>query len=155
MKLLKFEELSAQISEIRRATDGRTVATSDRARRWTLEDWIRAEFEFLHPAPCEVAESDGAITIRAEVSDFSAEDLKVSVEPFRLAIVGKKQTWAKQKGETQRSAQLRPHRLLRILDLPVEVDPAKAGAAIRNGILEVIMPKAAVTAKIELKSRAA
>ena len=155
VKLLKFEELFAQISEIRRAADGRAVASGDRARRWTLEDWIQAEFEFLHPAPCEVAASDGAITVRAEVSDFRAEDLKVSVEPSRVAIVGEKQSWKEREDKTRRSAELRPRRLLRVLDLPTEVDPAKAQAVVKNGILEVIMPKVAAAAKTGLKSRAA
>jgi len=155
VKLLKFEELSAQIGEIRCATERHAVASSDRARRWNLEDWIQAEFKFLHPAPCEVTASNGAITVRAEVSDFSAEDLKVSVEPSRVAIVGKKQP-AKERGdEAKRSAEFRPRRLLRVLALPAEVDPAKAQAVVKNGILEVIMPKVAATPKVERKSRAA
>lgn len=155
VKLLKFEELSAQIREIRHATEHRAVESSDRARRWDLEDWIWAEFKFLHPAPCEVTESDGTIIVRAEVSEFSAKDLKVSVEPSRLAIVGEKQTWEERRDETKNSAELRPRRLLRVLDLPAQVDPAKARAAVKNGILEVIMPKTAAIPKVEPKSRAA
>lgn len=125
VKPLKFAELSAQISEIRLATAHRAVASSDPARRWNLEDWIQAGFEFLRPAPCEVTPSDGAITVRAEVSEFSAEDLKVSVEPSRVAIIGKKQAWKERGDETRRSAELRPRQLLRVLDLPTQVDPAK------------------------------
>jgi HSP20 family protein len=64
-----------------------------------LEDWVRAESEMLHPLHLRMAEKDDALTIEAEVPGFSANDLEVSLEPWRLTISGKKETKEEQKGE--------------------------------------------------------
>src|SRR5207244_3615905 len=45
------------------------------------EDWLKAEAELLHPVHLDIAESDEAITVRAEVPGFSARALEMVLAP--------------------------------------------------------------------------
>ena len=40
-----------------------------------LSDWLQAESEILHPLHLEIAETDEALTVRAEVPGFTAKEL--------------------------------------------------------------------------------
>jgi HSP20 family protein len=117
----------------------------DRNGRWTgheLEDWFRAESELLHPVRLEIAESDDNLTVRAEVPGFSAEELEISVEPRKLTIAGKYET----QEETRRGRTIYSERcgqeILRVVDLPAEVNSSKVNAILKDGILNIELPKA-------------
>lgn len=120
-----------------------------------LEHWFEAESEILHPAHMKVNETEDALTIQAEVPGFNTNALQVSVEANRLTISGKKET---SKEEKKRGKPIYEEHcsseLLRMIDLPVAVDSAKATATLKNGILELTFPKAAQTknSQIEVKS---
>jgi len=121
-----------------------------------LDDWFKAEAELLHPVHLEVAESDDSVHVEAEVPGFDAKDLEVSVEPRRLTISGKKQsTEESKKGKTIYKEQC-SNQILRVVDLPAEVDKAKVTATLKNGMLSLALPKAAAAkagaAKVEVKA---
>lgn len=120
-----------------------------------LDNWFEAEAELLHPAHVNINESEGALTIEAEIPGFDAKDLQVSLEPRRLTISGKKETSKedKKKGKTIYKEQCSSE-LLRVIDLPAEVDATKATATLKNGVLELSVPKAAQTkaARVEVKA---
>jgi HSP20 family protein len=120
-----------------------------------LENWFKAEAELLHPVHMNITENDGTINVQAEVPGFSANELQVSVEPQRLTISGKKETTKedKKKGKTIYQEQCSSE-LLRIIDLPAEVDATKATATLRNGMLELSMPKTiqAIAKRVEVKA---
>jgi HSP20 family protein len=108
-----------------------------------LEHWLRAESEMFHPLHFVMKESDKALTIRAEVPGFAAKDLEVSVEPRRLAISGKRETKEERaKGAAVYREQC-SDQIFRVLDLPADVDPTKTTAKLKDGILELEIPKAA------------
>jgi HSP20 family protein len=54
-----------------------------------VEDWLKAESEFLTPVALEVSETDSELTVRAEVPGFEEKDVEVVAEPYRLFITGK------------------------------------------------------------------
>ena len=56
------------------------------------ENWLKAEAELLHPVHLDIAESDEAVKVRAEVPGFSPKDVEIRLEPHRLAITGKRET---------------------------------------------------------------
>ena len=103
--------------------------------------WFRAQAELRHPVHLNIADSDDTLTVRAEVPGFKPNELEVSL---RLAISGKKET-----GKDDKKKERIIYReecsseFLRTFDLPVEVDPARATAKLKNRILELNMPKAA------------
>lgn len=120
-----------------------------------LDDWFKAESELLHPVHIDVAESDGDLTVRAEVPGFTAEELEVSVEPQRLAITGKRETKEERKDKKTLYTERCSDRVMRVVDLPVAVDPDKAAATLKDGVLELTIPKAASARKIQIESKKA
>jgi HSP20 family protein len=120
-----------------------------------LDDWLQAESEVLHPVHLEVEETDGALTVRAEVPGFESNDLTINVEPRRLTISGKRETNKEQKkGKTIHREQCSDE-ILRSVELPSEVDASQATATLKNGILELHMPKVAKAGptRVQVKAR--
>lgn len=109
-----------------------------------LENWFNAEQQLVHPAHINIAESDNALHVQAEVPGFEPNEIEISLEPARLTICGRKQAnqEQQQKGKVVYK-ELCSSELLRVIDLPSEVDPEKTKATLKNGILELEMPKAA------------
>lgn len=121
-----------------------------------LEHWFKAEAELLHPVHMNVFESDNALTVKAEVPGFNANELEVSLEPHRLTISGKKETSKEEKKKEKTVYQERcSTEILRIIDLPAEVDAAKTRAILQNGVLELTLPKAAQTKSTRVEVKAA
>ena len=113
-----------------------------------LEDWLQAESEFLHPVHVDVAESDDGLTVRAEVPGFRGEHLMVGVEARRLTIAGKREAEEERRNEKTIYRESCSDQILRVIELPAEVVAGKAAATLRDGVLELKMPKAASAKKI-------
>jgi HSP20 family protein len=129
----------------------------DNNGRWfgrDLEDWFRAESELLHPVHLEMTESDDNLTVRAEVPGFSANELVINVEPNKLTIVGKHEAQEERKKAKTIYAERCAKEILRVVYLPAEVDSSKASATLKDGILNIELPKAvhAKTVRIEPKA---
>ena len=107
-----------------------------------LEDWLRAEEQLMRRVPVEVRENATQITVRAEVPGFTVHDIQVSVEPSSLLISGKAEEQREEKDERTVFAECSSRQFYRWLDLPAEVDPAKATATLKDGILELDLTKA-------------
>lgn len=114
--------------------------------RWLgheLEDWFRAESELLHPVHLEITETDENLAVRAEVPGFTDKELTIDVEPRRLTIAGKHEAQEEsKKGKTVYSERCAKE-ILRIVQLPAEVDSSKVNATLKDGVLNIEMPKAA------------
>jgi len=109
-----------------------------------LDNWLKAEAELLHPVHIDLKESHSSLNVTAEVPGFEAKDLQISLEPGRLTIAGKRESQKeeKEKGRTIYSEQCSDE-ILRVVDLPAEVDIAKTTATLKNGVLSLKMPKIA------------
>jgi HSP20 family protein len=68
--------------------------------------------------------------------------LKVSLDPWRLTISGQKETKEEEKKDNVAYQERSSEQLLRVIDLPSEIDSAKARATLKNGLLEITIPKA-------------
>lgn len=136
--LNRMQELNEAIA--RRAYD--LFERRGRQRGRDLEDWLQAESELLQPCRHDLRESDEAIVLRAEVpGSFTPEQFQISVEPRRLMISAEREvTVIRGDGKGSHEALAR-QRLLRVHDLPEEVDPSKSTATLDGETLEVRMPK--------------
>jgi HSP20 family protein len=105
------------------------------------DDWFHAEAEVFHSAHLCVFESDNALAVCAEVPGFTAEELEVSVEPHRISIAGKREVSHHKRFRKIVYSEPCSDQIFRALSLPVEVDPKKATATLKGGILELAMPK--------------
>lgn len=121
-----------------------------------LEHWLTAEAELLHPVHVNISESGNALHVSAEVPGFNASELEVSLEPHRLTISGRRDSNKEQrkKGQIVYSERCSSE-LLRIIDLPAEIDAAKTTATLKDGILELDMPKGAQAIGTRVEVRAA
>jgi HSP20 family protein len=121
-----------------------------------LDDWFKAEMDLLHPVHVQVAEAGDNVEVQAEVPGFNENEIEVSVEPGRLTIVGRRETNTRKekKGKTI-YAESCSNQILRIVDLPVSVDAGKATATLKNGVLQLTMPKAAKAREIQITPKAA
>jgi len=107
-----------------------------------LDHWFKAEAELLHPVHVQISEADNVVRVQAEVPGFATKDLEVSVERHRLTITGKKESVEEsKKGKTVYKEQC-SNEILRVVDVPAEIDAAKATATLKDGILSLSLPKA-------------
>jgi HSP20 family protein len=120
-----------------------------------VENWLQAESELLHPVPIDVSKCGEDLRVRAEVPGFTVRDLEVSVEPHRVMIVGKREA-KEEANETKTIYTERPSdQVLRVVDLPEAIDPEKVSASLKDGVLELTMPKAAPPRRVKIEPKAA
>ena len=119
------------------------------------EDWLKAEAELLHPVHLDIAESDEAVTVRAEVPGFSAKELEIRLAPRRLAITGKRQTKQEQSAENTVYSERCVDQVFRLVELPAEVNPEKAAATLNEGVLQLAIPKVTLTRSVKAQGRGA
>jgi HSP20 family protein len=158
IKLLPGSDLLDRVQDISNSVARRAFEIfEDRGRAFghDLEDWLRAESELLHPIHLDIAESDDAVTVRAEVPGFSAKELEVGVEPRRLTISGKREANEEGKGKKTIHTEHCVNHIFRTIDLPAQVDSSNVKATLKNGVLELSMPKAAVARKVRVEQEAA
>jgi HSP20 family protein len=149
-----FEEMGETIDAISRRAfeifegDGRLIGHD-------LENWFKAEAELFHPVHLNVTESDDSISVKAEVPGFNENELQVTMEPDRLTISGKRETSKEEKkGKTVYSEKC-SNEVFRVVGLPSEVDTDKVTATLKDGTLELTMPKAAKARAIQIRPQAA
>lgn len=120
-----------------------------------LEDWFKAEGEVLHPVHVNVSETDVSVNVKAEAPGFTAKDLEISIEPQRLTITGKRETSKEEKkGKTVYSEKC-SDQILRIVELPSEIDADQVTSTFKNGVLELNMPKVAKVRTVPTQSKSA
>lgn len=126
------------------------------AHGFDREDWLTAQSEIVVNIPVDVIETETEIIVRADVPELSENDLEVRVAPQSLCIAGKQQTAeSKPEGEKTVYSEWHSRQIFRLLDLPSEINPDSATAALENGILEIKLLKVATGRKIPVRSRAA
>ncbi len=109
---------------------------------YELEDWFRAESELLRPVPVDLKDNNDRYILTAEVPGFKPTDIKISAEANRIIVEGKIDEATEEKKEETVFSERRRNHFFRSLNLPAKIDPDKVTASIKNGILEIILPKA-------------
>lgn len=107
-----------------------------------LENWLEAESELFERTPISIKESAEGVTVLADVRGFTPKELEVDLEPMRVTIIGSRQSQSERKTHASSSTEKRTSRLLRSLQLPIEIDTRHASARYRRGILELDVRRA-------------
>lgn len=109
------------------------------------EDWFQAESELLRPVSVSTSESEDRVSVRANVFGFEPRELRVSVEPRRITILGKKEpSTAETEGGKIEYIDWYPDQLLQIVDLPTDVIPERSVVELQSGMLKFELPKATI-----------
>jgi len=93
----------------------------------------------------EVVEREGQLVVRADLPGMTKEDVKVEVMPDSITIQGERKVEKKEEREGCYYGECHYGSFYRAIPLPEGVDTAGATAEFRKGVLEVVMPRMAVT----------
>jgi HSP20 family protein len=104
--------------------------------------WGRPLAEMAALAPSvDVIDREDEVVVRAEVPGFRKEDIDVSVSGTMLTIKGESKTEEKEEKGDYYRCEISRGAFARTLALPAEVDESKARAEMKDGMLELTLPK--------------
>jgi HSP20 family protein len=117
---------------------------------WPFQHKLAAPFEGKAPR-VDLVERDDDILIKAELPGVDKRDLEISLTSTTVSIKGTTHHEEKEeKGDYYRS-EISRGSYSRTLALPVEVDEEKAKATLKDGVLELTLPKAEKAKKRTVK----
>ena len=89
----------------------------------------------------EVAESDGEVTVKMEIPGVEKDQVQLTVSDDALTVRGETRKETEERKKRYYRQEIRYGSFQWTVPLPVEVDAAKASATLKNGRLEVTLPK--------------
>lgn len=92
----------------------------------------------------DVVDNEKEYVVKADLPGLTAKDVEVRVTDEQVTIKGE---YSEQKEEKNKNYVLRERRsgsFLRTIPFGVAIDPDKAKATFKNGVLELVLPKAEV-----------
>lgn len=106
---------------------------------WPL---MRPSTLFTQRAPAvDLIDRDEDVVVRAEVPGVRKEDLKVSLYANAVTIEGHTESEEEEKRTDYYRREMTYGDFSRTVELPTEVDAAKAQATMKDGVLEIQIPK--------------
>lgn len=105
----------------------------------------------------EIGETEKEFHVSAELPGLTEKDVNVSIEDNVLSISGEKKEEKDEKKKNYHLYERSYGSFSRSFTLPENVDADKISATVKNGVLEILIPKKAVepkkVKKIEVKSK--
>ncbi len=138
---MRWEMQAVQLAIARRAFELFEKRNREHGHDW--EDWFQAESELLRPVSITTLDSVDRLSLRANVFGFGEQEISVSIEPQRIVILGKKEVVP---AETK-AVDWYPDQIMRVIDLPAEVDPDGAVVELQTGLLKFELPKVVKTVR--------
>lgn len=104
---------------------------------------FRAEFEGMFEGlpRIDMVDKGDVLTVRAEMPGVNKEDLDILIAGDRLTIEATRKFKEEEKDDTYFRNEMAYGRIYRTLQLPVAIMGDKAKAELKDGILEIILPK--------------
>ena len=91
--------------------------------------------------PIDVTETDGTLSVTAELPGINKSDIRIEIEDNYLQIEASIDDKLKDEDEGYLLRERRTGSFKRTLKLPVEVDTANSSSDYKNGILKITLPK--------------
>jgi len=118
---------------------------------WSLEPFFHGEIRWPAMPTVDVAETDGEFKLTAELPGMDEKNVEVTLTNNVLTIKGEK-TEEKEEKQPEYHVQERHYgRFERQFPVPAGVDAAQISATFKNGVLTVVLPKAAEAKQPEQK----
>jgi HSP20 family protein len=89
----------------------------------------------------EISETENEVIVRADLPGFSKEEVSVNATENTLTIEAKRKEKKEEKGERFYRIERKIGSLRRTVSLPVEIDAERAKAKMKDGVLEIVLPK--------------
>lgn len=113
-----------------------------------VDDWFQAESELVTSVPVGLLETPEALKVNTMLPGYRAKDIEIHVEPQCLFISG-------QRKKTSNGSEQHSEQVFRSIDLPARIDPERVKAMLRNGELEIELPKAREEKKVAFAAKVA
>ncbi|MCC7203056.1 MAG: Hsp20/alpha crystallin family protein [Nitrospirae bacterium] len=117
-------------------------------RRW--QALKRAE-EWASAPKLDVYEEGNDIIVKAEIVGMDKNEIEISLEGNILSLKGEKKKEEKVEDKDYTYSERYFGSFTRTIELPVEVQGDKVSANLRNGVLEIRLPKSEAAKKKEVK----
>jgi HSP20 family protein len=108
-------------------------------RRFGLERPFPEAESFLPSV--DVIDRDDEVVVRAAIPGYKKEDIEISVSDSMLTIKGETKTEEKEEKGDYYRCEITQGSFSRMVELPAAVDDAKAKATMKDGMLELTLPK--------------
>lgn len=117
-------------------------------RRWPMHvawptHYLSSMFkdEYLRAPSLDVIDRDNEVVVRAEVPGIDKKDIDISLTDTLLTIKGESRKESKQEKGDYHRREISTSSFSRSVSLPGSVDASKAVASLKDGVLEVTLPK--------------
>ncbi len=111
-------------------------------RRWMRPALWQRPFAELPAFPgVDVIDREDEVVVRAEVPGYKKEEIEISVADSLLTIKGETRAEEKEEKGDYYRCELSHGAFSRSIDLPAGVDDTKAKASMKDGVLELTLPK--------------
>ena len=105
----------------------------------------------MHAPSMDVIDKENELLIRVELPGVDKKDLDVSVTDNILTIKGSSSFEAKEQKDNYYSSEIKKGSFSRSVTLPTNVDGTNMKANLKNGLLELSMPKTKKTKRKSIK----
>lgn len=106
--------------------------------------------EFKVPA-VDVIDRDNAVVVRAEIPGVDKKDLEVSMTENTLTVKGSVSREEKEEKGDYYRCEIARGAFSRTVSLPGDVDGSKASATLKDGVLEISLPKSETAKRRNIK----
>ncbi len=117
---------------------------------WPSHRKLAAPFEGKTPT-VDVIDRENDIVVKAELPGVDKKDIDVSVTSNTVTIKGTTRKEEKEEKDNYYHREISSGSYARTLSLPVDVDEDKAKATIKDGVLELVLPKVVKAKKRNVK----
>jgi HSP20 family protein len=118
--------------------------------RGAQDAWLPS-FLFEEEPPIDVEERTDEVVVVAEMPGLSPKDFTLEVADSRLIVRGEKRQESETRDRNYHYAERSFGSFRRMIILPCEVDAKRASAKYKDGVLRVVLPKAAHARAREIK----
>jgi len=118
---------------------------------WRRAMWPELEEKFDFLPNVDIVDRDDYVLVRAEMPGVKKEDLEITIAGDRLTFEARREIEEKEDKDDFFRHEMAYGRMFRTLRLPVEVHGDKAKAELKDGIVEVMLPKVEVTTPHTIK----
>ena len=118
---------------------------------WDRPQWSNFGETFDVWPKVDILDQDDALIVRAEMPGIKKEDLEITISGDRLTFEAKRDFEKEEKKEDFFRSEMAYGRLYRVIHLPVDVMGDDVKAELKDGIVEVYLPKIEVTKPCKVK----
>jgi HSP20 family protein len=108
-----------------------------------------------NPFPVDVMDTADEVVVKASLPGVKPDDIEISITGQVLTLKGESKEEHEEKAQNWYRRERRQGTFVRQLQLPTEVDSARAEAVFENGVLRLALPKADTVKPRSIKVQAA